>query len=164
MLFMGEEILESTPWTDDVGSVGNAISWDALESGEETSTAFLRFVRELLRTRRDQPALCGEAINAHHVDSPKHIIAFYRWLEGAGRDVVVVVVASLNESTQVGYRVGMPRPGPWREVLNSDAFLNWPNPWMAGNRSAIRADTTPVHAMPASAVITVPANSILMFA
>jgi 1,4-alpha-glucan branching enzyme len=161
MLFMGEEILESTPWTDDIRSIGNIISWDALEAGEKTSTDFLRFVQELLRIRREQPALGGEAIHVHHVDTRSRIIAFHRWLEGVGRDVVVV--ASLNESTQFGYRVGMPRSGAWREVHNSDAFHNWPNPGVAGNGGAVWADTTPMHAMPASAAITIPANSILLF-
>lgn len=46
--------------------------------------------------------------------------AFQRWVEGAGRDVVVV--ASLNESTYWSYDIGFPSSGNWLEVFNSDVY------------------------------------------
>ncbi|MGV1009516.1 MAG: alpha amylase C-terminal domain-containing protein [Dermatophilaceae bacterium] len=162
MLFMGQEMLEERAWTDDVAGLGNILGWEALESGDKVRGDFLRFVSELLRVRSDQPALRGEAIHVHHVHNRNRVLAFHRWIEGVGRDVVVVV--SLNDSTQAGYRIGMPRPGRWGEALNSDVYDNWVNPWMAGNGGQVWADGPPMHDMPSSASITIPANSILVLA
>jgi 1,4-alpha-glucan branching enzyme len=90
------------------------------------------------------------------------VVAFQRWVEGAGRDVVVVV--SLNESTFWSYDLGFPSSGEWLEVFNSDVYDNWVNPWVAGNGGAIWAKGGPMHGLPASATIVIPANGILVFA
>jgi 1,4-alpha-glucan branching enzyme len=160
LLFMGEEILEATPWFPDGVGGGNQISWRELDLGNKTRGDFLRFVSELLRLRREQPALRGEAINVYHVSNGNRVLAYHRWLEGVGRDVVIV--ASLNEITQVGYRIGMPQPGRWAEKSNSDAFHHWVNPWAAGNGGVVWADGPPMHGMPCSAALTIPANSLLV--
>jgi hypothetical protein len=53
-----------------------------------------------------QPALRGDATRVFHVHNDNRIIEFHRWLEGAGRDVIVV--ASLNENTFHNYSIGFP--------------------------------------------------------
>jgi 1,4-alpha-glucan branching enzyme len=55
-------------------------------------------------------------------------------------------------------------PGYWREVFNSDVYDNWVNPWVAGNGGGLHADGGPLHGLPASASIVIPANSIVLFA
>jgi Domain of unknown function (DUF3459) len=57
----------------------------------------LRFTQDLIWLRRRHPALRGEKINVFHVHNDNRIIAFHRWIEGVGRDVVVI--ASLREET-----------------------------------------------------------------
>jgi 1,4-alpha-glucan branching enzyme len=90
-------------------------------------------------------------------------LAFQRWVPGVGRDVGVV--ASFTESTFYGdYELGFPRPGFWREVLNSDYFDTFPNPTVQGNGGGITAAGPPRHDLPTSARITIPANGILDFA
>jgi 1,4-alpha-glucan branching enzyme len=74
------------------------------------------------------------------------------------------VVVSLAEFTRSDYRVGMPGPGVWREVFNSDSYDNFPNPWVAGNGGSVVADGPPMHELPSSAAIVIPANSVLVFA
>jgi 1,4-alpha-glucan branching enzyme len=86
----------------------------------------------------------------------------HRWVEGVGRDVVVV--ASLNESTLDGYPVEMPHAGPWHEVFNSDFYDHFPNPWVVGNAGAISAEDPPGRAYPYTARIRVPANGAVVFA
>lgn len=56
---------------------------------------FHRLMEDLIRLRCSQPALRGERLNVFHRHNANRVIAFHRWLEGAGRDVVVV--ASLND-------------------------------------------------------------------
>jgi 1,4-alpha-glucan branching enzyme len=122
----------------------------------------LHFTSDLIALRRRQPALRGEGLNVFHVHNQNRIVAFQRWVEGAGRDVVVV--ASLNESTLWSYDIGFPGSGQWLEVFNSDVYDNWMNPWVAGNGGAIWANGGPMQGLPASATIVIPANGILVFA
>ena len=160
MLFMGQEFLEDKYWSDSPAPNG-LIWWDGLQQ-DKAMADHLSCMQALTRLRRQQPALCAEAINVFHVHEDNRIIAFHRWLEGIGRDVVVV--ASLNESTYWNYQLGFPGNGHWLEVFNSDYFDNLPNPQLAGNNGSIQAQTVPLHGMPCSASIVIPANSILVFA
>jgi 1,4-alpha-glucan branching enzyme len=123
---------------------------------------FLRFTQELLAVRRRQPGLRGEGLNVFHAHNENRVIAYQRWVPGEGRDVVVA--ASLNESTYWNYELGFPSGGRWLEVFNSDVYDNWFNPVVAGNGGAVVADGRPIHGLPASARIVIPANSIVIFA
>jgi 1,4-alpha-glucan branching enzyme len=161
MLFMGEEFLEDKYWSDNPDDPNHLIYWDGL-SRDKTMIDYLRFTRELLALRRRQPALRGERINVFHVHNDNRVLAFQRWLDEIGRDVVVVV--SLNESTSYGYRVGFPSAGWWYEVFNSDVYDNWVNPIVAGNGTGVSADGDPMHGLPASASLVIPANGLLIFA
>jgi hypothetical protein len=58
------------------------------------------------------------------------VIAFHRWLEGTGQDVIVI--ASFAESTWWNYELCFPVGGFWKEVFNSDVYDHWVNPWVAG--------------------------------
>ena len=163
MLFMGQEFLEDKRWSDNpANDDGSLIWWDGLSSGQKPMVDHLRFSQDLIRLRRRQPALRGEQINVFHVHNANRVIAFHRWLEGIGRDVVVV--ASLNESTFFGYGLGFPGGGAWREVFNSDVYDNWVNPGVSGNGGGIQANGPPLHGLPASAQIVIPANGLLVFA
>ena len=123
---------------------------------------YLRFTQDLIRLRRRHPALRGEAVRVFHVHNDNRVIAFHRWLEGIGRDVVAVV--SLNESTWWSYRLGFPGRGRWLEVFNSDVYDDFVNPRVAGNGGTVDADGPPSHDMPTSAEIVIPANAVLVFA
>ena len=118
--------------------------------------------RGLISLRRRQPGLRGEGINVFHVHNDNRVIAYQRWVEGSGRDVVVVV--SLNEWTFRGYQLGFPGPGRWLEVFNSDVYDNWVNPIVAGNGGGINADGGPMHGLPSSASVVIPANGFVVFA
>jgi 1,4-alpha-glucan branching enzyme len=96
------------------------------------------------------------------MDDYNRVLAFQRWIPGIGREVVVI--ASLNESTLYGYRIPFPSSGYWLEVFNSDVYENWVNPKAAGNGGAIQADGPAHNGLSASADITIPANSLLVFA
>jgi len=161
LLFMGQEFLEDKPWSDSDKNL--LIYWDGVDRGTDKAMVdHLRFTRELIGLRRHQPALRGEGINVFHVHNANRVIAFQRWVEGVGRDVVVV--ASLNESTFRGYALGFPGPGRWLEVFNSDVYDNWVNPIVAGNGSGIDASGGPMHGLPNSATIVIPANGFVVFA
>jgi 1,4-alpha-glucan branching enzyme len=81
-----------------------------------------------------------------------------------GRDVVVV--ACLREASfhDGGYVLGLPQPGHWREVFNSDLYDHFPNPWVTGNGGGVDATGGPAQGMPYSAAVTLPANGLLVLA
>ena len=108
MLFMGQEILEDEPWSD-TPRPDTSIHWAALEAGDKIVADILRFARELIGMRRKYPALRGEGCAIIHVHDDNRVLAFQRWIEVQGRDVVVV--CSLNENTLTNYAIGFPGRG-----------------------------------------------------
>jgi 1,4-alpha-glucan branching enzyme len=164
MIFMGQEFLEDKYWTDWPGRPELLIWWEGLEGRDKHMSDQHRFTRDLMWLRRKHPALRDEGINVFHVHNDNRVIAIHRWVQGLGRDVIVV--ASLNEITHYNhsYRIGFPKGGHWNEVFNSDIYDQWFNPNVQGNPGGISADELAWDGMPASATITLPANSILVFA
>jgi 1,4-alpha-glucan branching enzyme len=161
MLFMGQEFLEDQQWSDDPKSA-NHIDWDGLLSGQQPLVDHLRFTQDVIRVRRRQPALRGPCVRAFHVHNENRILAFHRWLDGCGRDVIVI--ASLYDSTYYDYRIGFPTAGRWFEVFNSDVYDNWVNPAVVGNGGVIEATGPPFHGFEASCAIVIPANAVVVFA
>jgi len=162
-LFMGQEFLQSYPWSPDPTASLNLIWWDGLNSGVDPAMVnHLRFTQDLIRLRWNQPALRGDNVNAFHVHDQNRVIAFHRWLEGTGNDVIVV--ATLAETTWYNYAIGFPYAGPWVEVFNSDVYDNWVNPMVAGNGGGIVAAGGSLHGFAASASIVIPANGMVVFA
>jgi 1,4-alpha-glucan branching enzyme len=163
MLFMGQEFLEDKQWSDNLpDGFGNLIWWGGIETGVKPMVDHLRFTQDLIDLRRRQPALRGDGIEVFHVHNDNRVIAYHRWIEGVGQDVVVVV--SLNESSFYNYNLGFPGEGQWLEVFNSDVYDNWVNPQATGNGGSITASPTPMHGLPFSASIVIPANGLLVFA
>jgi 1,4-alpha-glucan branching enzyme len=159
-LFMGQEFLEDKPWdTNPAGS--NLLDWGGLAAPDKAMVDQLRFTQDFVRLRRGEPALRGESLHVFHVHDVNRVVAFHRWVEGQGRDVVVV--ASLNDAPFFGYALGFPRAGAWTELFNSDIYDNWVNPLGVGNEGGIVASGPPLHDLPSSASITIPPRAILVF-
>ena len=162
MLFMGQEILEDKLWSDSPDFYADSlIWWDGLRA-DRRMRDHLRFVQDLVRVRRANRALTSDRIRVSHVNNDNRVIAFHRWVEGVGQDVVVV--ASFSESTWYSYELGFPRRGIWREIFNSDVYEQFPNPSVAGNGGSITVNGGPLHDFADSARIVIPANSLLVFA
>ena len=162
MLFMGQEFLEDKQWSDDLDNRAELrLFWPGLEASDPTMRDFLRFTRELIRLRWNQPALRADGFRVVHVHDENRVIAMHRWVAGEGRDVLVV--ASLSNYTRYGYRIGFPAEGRWRELFNSDVYDGWVNPNAAGNGGGVNSEPIPMHGFGSSASIVLPANAILVF-
>jgi 1,4-alpha-glucan branching enzyme len=162
-LFMGQEFLVPNQWNCNPADSAHLISWTGLNTGSsQVMVDHLRFTQDLIRLRWNQPALRSENVNAFHIHDQNRVIAFQRWLDGTGNDVIVV--ATLSETTWYDYAIGFPYPGPWTEVFNSDVYDNWVNPEVAGNGGGISASGGPLHGFQASANIVIPANGMVVFA
>jgi 1,4-alpha-glucan branching enzyme len=158
---MGEEFLEDKNWSDD-RRAGGLIWWEGLNDPDPAMRDFLRCVTDLVRLRRAQPALRAPGARVSRVQNYDRIIVLHRWVEGEGRDVVVI--ASLDEAPKHGYGIGLPFAGEWRELFNSDVYDNFPNPAAVGNGGAVQAAGPPLDGFGASAVLTLPANGVIMLA
>lgn len=163
ILFMGQEFLEDKQWSDNLDNDKNLLLyWAGLENGDKQMHDHLRFTRELIRLRWQLPALRGQGFRVVHVNDQNRVLAFQRWVEGEGHDILVVV--HLSPFNRYDYRIGFPGGGVWREAFNSDVYESWVNPQVTGNGGQVHADAYPLHDLDYSASLVLPANSILVFA
>ena len=163
MLFMGQEFLEDKQWSDDLEHRAQLrLHWAGVELGDQQMIDHLRFMRELIALRCRHAALRGDGLRVLHASDQDRVLAFHRWVPGAGHDVLVVV--HLANASRGDYRIGFPAAGQWREVFNSDVYEHWVNPDVSGNGGAICADPLPLHGCSHSAALVLPANSLLVFA
>jgi 1,4-alpha-glucan branching enzyme len=162
MLFMGQEFLEDKEWSDNFELHGDLLLyWAGLDRGDRQMQDHLRFCRELIWLRRQLPGLRGQGFRVVHAHDQNRVLAFQRWVEGEGHDVLVI--AHLSTFNRFGYRIGFPGGGGWREAFNSDVYENWCNPDVVGNGGGVVAEALPLHDLSHSAELVLPANSVLIF-
>jgi 1,4-alpha-glucan branching enzyme len=73
----------------------------------------------------------------------------------------LVVILNLTPVPRHKYRVGLPRPGKWLEVLNSDAATYGGS--NVGNMGGVMSEDLDCHNQSYSAEFTLPPMSILVF-
>ena len=158
LLFMGQEFGQRAEWSEERG-----VDWFQLGEGG-FSNGILRMVHDLNEIYRTHPALWTHDsspegyswIDAN--DSASNVLSFLRF----GSDgSMIACVFNFSGSEHTRYRLGLPRSGRWREVLNSDAATY--NGAGVGNFGAVEAVDEPCHGRPASAVMVLPPLSALWF-
>lgn len=92
-------------------------------------------------------------------DSALSVVAFARY--GAENGLPVVTVCNFTPVPRYAYRLGLPLPGLWLEILNTDATIYGGSGM--GNLGAVTATDTPAHGWPASALLTLPPLATLYF-
>ncbi|HUB86618.1 MAG TPA: alpha amylase C-terminal domain-containing protein, partial [Verrucomicrobiae bacterium] len=73
----------------------------------------------------------------------------------------LAVILNLTPVPRERYRVGLPRAGKWREVLNSDAGIYAGG--NKGNLGGVTAETVPCHSQQNSAEFYLPPLSVSVF-
>jgi 1,4-alpha-glucan branching enzyme len=140
LLFMGGEIGQEREWNHDA-----ELDWDLL--GDPAHAGVQRLVGDLNRSYAARPALHRRDTRADGFswvvgdDRANSVFAFLR--HGDDGDASVLVVANLTPVPHEGYRVGVPRAGRWREVLNSDAAIY--GGANIGNAGGVDALAQPAH-------------------
>jgi 1,4-alpha-glucan branching enzyme len=159
-IFMGEEFLEDKDWSDD-RTYDGLIWWEGLNAAAPREMKdFLQFFTDMVGIRNAQPALRASGARVSRVNGFDRVIVLHRWVEGQGRDVVVI--ASVDELPKHDYTIGLPFAGRWRELFNSDYYVNFPNPAVVGNGGAVQAGGGPLDGLAASATLTLPANGVII--
>ncbi|MBN2905115.1 MAG: 1,4-alpha-glucan branching protein GlgB [Rhodobacteraceae bacterium] len=156
LLFMGQEFAQRAEW-DQAGQ----LDWGVLDAPWHAGMQAL--VRDLNTLYRATPALhvkdC-EADGFRWIEANAAEISVFAWLRlGGADDPPVVVICNLTPVERTGLRIGLPRAGRWREVLNTDAAIYGGG--NRGNLGGVEATQTPHHGLPASADVTLPPLSVL---
>jgi 1,4-alpha-glucan branching enzyme len=151
LLFMGGEFGQGLEWSHE-----RSLDWHLLRVGLHTGVQ--AWVEDLNRQYRELPALhaldCAPAgfewVDCR--DAEKAVVSFLR--RGAAGDPPVLVVLNFTPVPRTNYRVGVPRAGHWREVLNSDAPRYAGSGW--GNFGGVEAAPVPAHGRTHSLTLTLP--------
>ena len=118
LLFMGGEIGQNDEWRHDA-----SVDWHLLEYPEHAGVQAL--VRALNDVYRQEPALWEQDFDwtgfrwIDPNDADNSVLSFLRFPVSSGR--TIACVANLTPVPRAGYRVGLPQPGRWVEILNSDS-------------------------------------------
>ncbi|HVT35512.1 MAG TPA: alpha amylase C-terminal domain-containing protein, partial [Nevskiaceae bacterium] len=86
------------------------------------------------------------------------IFAWYR--AGTPEHAPVLVLCNFTPVPRIGYRVGVPRGGRWRELLNSDAALYGGS--NIGNAGAVEAAAVLSHGLPYALTLTLPPLAVVL--
>jgi 1,4-alpha-glucan branching enzyme len=156
LLFMGQEFGQRAEWSEERG-----VDWYQL--GEDGfSNGVLRLVQDLNQAYRTNPAFWTRDTSPEGYswidanDSGNNVLSFLRF----GSDGSMVACVFNFAGTEHGrYRLGLPKAGRWRELINTDAAVY--NGAGIGNYGAVEADEEPWHGRPASAVMVLPPLSAL---
>ena len=113
------------------GEFGQWREWDARESlhwhllAEPDHAGLQRFVRDLNALYRSEPALCERDFDptgfewiARH-DAANSVLAFLRRAHSS--DAPLIFACNFTPIPCRNYRIGVPAPGMYRELINSDA-------------------------------------------
>ena len=156
LLFMGCEIAQEREWSHD-----REIDWFLLDNADHAGIQ--RLVRDLNRLYGSEPAL-------HVRDSES---AGFRWIVGDDRSnsvfayvrlghddhVPVLVVCNMTPTPRHNYRIGAPRAGAWREIMNTDSRFYGGSD--TGNGGTLRTIPQASHGETQSLDLTLPPLSTL---
>ncbi len=127
-------------WQLDNSSEG--FSWIDANDALGNTLSFLRF---------SAPATSGPATSGPAASAPA--------AEGGQPAGTIACIANFSARPHLEYKIGLPRAGRWREVLNTDAVSYGGSG--VGNMGAIEAMAEPWHGRPASATITLPPLGVI---
>jgi 1,4-alpha-glucan branching enzyme len=159
LIFMGSEFGQWREWNHDT-----SLDWHLL--GEQDHRGVHTLVRDLNHVYRSSPALWQadheaagfEWIDANNPD--ENVIAFVR--REPDTSEALICVCNFSPVVRRSYRIGVPRRGLYREVLNTDSALYGGS--NQGNAGAVMADEIAWHAFPNSVSLTLPPLATLWLA
>jgi len=110
-------------WVESIGFPFNRDTDTALDwSKADANSGIVQLYSDLVHLRRNASGntrgLEGNNVNVFHANNDAKVVAFHRWMNGAGDDVVVV--ANFSANAFPAYDIGLPRGGTWHVRFNSD--------------------------------------------
>jgi 1,4-alpha-glucan branching enzyme len=158
LLFMGGEWGQGREWDHE-----GPLDWGQL--GHPLHEGVRRWVADLNRAYTSERALHEQDCKPGGFawvdcnDASSSILTFLRI--SADEKEQVLVVCNFTPVVRTEYRVGVPFPGRWEEILNSDATAYGGSG--QGNHGGVEAEPTPWHGRPHSVVLTVAPLGVMFF-
>lgn len=152
LLFMGCEFAQEREWDHD-----QSLDWHLLESPQHAGVQ--RLVRDLNQLYRATPALYEQDFVPagfewiDHNDAECSVLSFVR--RGTDPRKLTMVVCNFTPTVREAYRVGVPHPGVYREVLNTDAAV-YGGSGVQASPADMPAETTPWNGRPQSISLSLP--------
>jgi len=151
LLFMGEEFGQRQEFSE-----AHSLDWHLLQY--DSHRGVQRLVTDLNKLYADEPALHQvdfdwpgfEWIDANDADNS--IFSFAR--HGKRLEDMMVVILNATPVVRGNYRIGVPQPGFYSEVLNSDASIYGGS--NVGNLGGLQSEAVPHMGRPNSLCLTVP--------
>jgi 1,4-alpha-glucan branching enzyme len=151
LLFMGDEFGQVSEWGHD-----RSLDWDVLQY--PVHRGLMNWVEQLNRLYRNEPALHWfdndpngfEWIDCN--DAPLSVVSLLR--KGKPDEEPILIACNFTPVPRVGYLVGVPSGGYWRELLNSDG-QEYGGSGM-GNMGGAEALAEKTHGRPFSLRLTLP--------
>ena len=159
LLFMGGELGQGHEWQHEA-----FLDWGVLEHGEHAGVR--DWVRDLNRYYRATPALYELEFDTTGFewidtsDANSSVLSFIRKPKPGSASPVVLVACNFTPIPRSNYVIGAPRPGWWREALNSDAGC-YAGSGM-GNYGGVVAQRAPAHGRSHSLSLTLPPLSVII--
>jgi 1,4-alpha-glucan branching enzyme len=156
LLFMGGELAQEVEWSHE-----RSLDWHLLEDAGNAGVQAV--VRDLNRVLRSEPALYERDFDPAGFwwleanDAAANVVAFARASKDGSR--VLVCAANLAPVPRPDYRLGLPRSGRWREVINTDSSFYGGTD--TGNLGGIEAEPVGWHEQPFSAEVTLPPLGVI---
>ena len=156
MLFMGGEFGQWMEWNHDT-----SLEWHLCESAPHQGLQ--RLTRDLNRLYREEPALYEvdfewtgfQWIDFHDADNC--VIVFMR--KARDQREAIICVCNFTPVPRLGYRIGVPVAGWYRELFNTDAASYGGS--NAGNFGGVPSTQSPCHGQSHSLTLTLPPLSVL---
>ena len=157
LLFMGSELGQYDEWNSE-----SSLRWDLLQF--DLHSKLQLFTRELNLFYLRERALWEvdfhwsgfEWLDFNDVDNS--VLSFFRW--SRDRQEFLLVVCNFTPIVRHNYRLGVPRLGRYREVLNTDSSIFGGS--NAGNGGFVDSQPVPDHGRPHSVVLTLPPLAVLI--
>ena len=158
LLFMGGELGQWQEWNSQ-----ESIHWHLL--AEPDHAGLKRFVRDLNTLYRGEPALYErdfdpkgfEWISLH--DASNSVLSFLR--RAQSHDAPLIFACNFTPIPREKYRIGVPTPGTYRELINSDSERYGGS--NMGNLGTVHTVPIASHGHPQSLQITLPPLAAIMF-
>ncbi|MDQ7786054.1 MAG: 1,4-alpha-glucan branching protein GlgB [Thermodesulfovibrionales bacterium] len=158
LLFMGGEIAQWKEWNHE-----ESLEWHTLEYPYHQGVQ--RWVKDLNHLYKTERALYEldfsnegfQWIDFHNWE--ESVISFIR--KGNSPDALILVICNMTPIPRYHYRIGVPKSGFWKEVLNSDAPVYSGSGH--GNAGGLEASPVPSHGRHHSLSLTLPPLGILFF-
>ena len=150
---MGGEFAQRHEWNDN-----GELDWYLLQY--ESHKGVQKLVADLNSVLKANPALYEKDCEYGGFDwldvddKDNSVIAFARW--GVSGDEFVICISNFTPVVRHNYRIGVPKVGTYREIMNTDSSYYWGSNVGTSEFAAVDSEPVPAHGREQSINLTLP--------